>query len=219
MRVQLVSMVVVSVLAVFSSPAQADLISLTAAAQGGAASGRGVSGDFKDDTFAQGAEGGTYGALLGIELLLIDVWVEHNQYQGSDGLTGTFTSFMLGFDSELDLGGRSGAKKNSSGKLVGGHATWFADFGFGAGAGFGTGQQVDPPLDNSEITDKGLLAQAQFGLGYRLTESFAFMLQVPVQYRFMWKSGDGAVINNNETHYQSMAASALLALRFKLKLK
>ena len=93
----------VALLLAAPAAAHADLLSLRVEAHGGGAGGVGVGGDQKDNAFQAGARGGAYGALVGAELLFIDGWVSHQQY--NDGaLIGTWTQFMLGMDVDVDLG-------------------------------------------------------------------------------------------------------------------
>ena len=205
--------------ALSSTPAFADLMSGTVRVHGGAASGRGISGDLKDQSFAEGAEGGTYGVRAGVEVFFLNLWLGHDQYVTSDGLVGTWTTLpMIGFDTQFDVGSPGAAEQNDDGKMVAGATDWFIHFSFGAGFGLGTGQQVDPPLDNSEITDKGVMFEGEVGLAKKLGTSLSIGLAVPVQYRVMFKNGADAVANNPEDRYHSVAASALLNLRFKLNL-
>src|SRR5690349_7966363 len=133
--------------------ARADIISVLAQVHGGGSAGRGLGGDRKDEAFHDGASGGTYGAKLGVEILFIDVWVGHDQYRDADRLLGTWTTFMSGFDVEFDLGSTKGGTRNDRGEVDGGFSSGYAEFGMGAGFGLGTGQQVDPPLDNGQLTD------------------------------------------------------------------
>ncbi len=196
--------------------ARADIISLLAQVHGGGSAGQGVGGDRKDEAFHDGATGATYGAKVGVEILFIDVWVGHDQYRNGDGLLGTWTTFMSGFDVELDLGSQKGGTRNDRGEVDGGFSAGYAEFGLGAGFGLGTGQQVDPPLDAGQITDKGFVSQVFVGAGWRLTPSVSFGVQVPVQGAYLIKSGRGAVVNDLGTHYTEVSAAALLALRLNV---
>ena len=85
-----------------------------------------------------------------------------------------------------------------------------------AGFGLGTGQQVDPPLDNSEITDKGFMLGGKAALGTHLSKYFDFGLMVPVQYGYFFKNG--VAVNDVTNHYQGIHLEALLFLRMYIKL-
>ena len=201
------------------APAHADVVSLYAQIQGGGDAGKGVAGDRKDDAFHDGTTGLAYGAKVGVEILLIDVWAAHTQYRANGRLAGTWTELMAGFDVESGVGETKGGTRRDDGGVDGGYSAGYVRFGLGAGFGLGTGQQVDPPLDNAQITDKGFLAQAEVGAGYRLSPSWSVGLDVPVNLGYMFKSGNGAAANDLGTNYLELSASALLTLRLQIQLK
>jgi hypothetical protein len=219
--VQRLAIVVTSALALVGTEraASADLLSGYAQVQGGGASGAGLFGDQMDAAFHKQAEGITYGAYVGVEIVLVDVWVEHNQFIVNGGVEGTWTQFMTGLDVEFDLGHKEGGTRLENGEVKGGFTRWYGEFGLGTGFGVGTGQQVDPPLDNSQVTDKGFLVQASIGGGFRLSRYLSLGLSLPMQAGYMFKSGPGASANDLETNYGSMQAAALLNMRFKVQIK
>ena len=196
--------------------AHADIVSLLVQVHGGGSTGRGLEGEPKEEAFHDGASGGTYGAKVGLEVLFVDVWVGHDQYRDGDRLLGTWTTFMSGFDVEIDLGSRKEGTRNDRGEVDGGYSAGYAELGMGAGFGLGTGQQVDPPLDNGQITDKGFVAQAFVGAGWRFNSFLSLGLHVPVQAAYLFKSGNGAAANDLDTHYTEMSVAALLALRMNV---
>ncbi|HWN66141.1 MAG TPA: hypothetical protein VNM90_00810 [Haliangium sp.] len=261
--------------------AAADVLSLYAAVQGGGAGGQGVDGEAQDEAFHPGVQGLAYGALVGVELLFIDGWVEHTQHMRDGALAGTWTQFMIGLDTQIDIGepktalspsqeaaqaaqeqaaqeqaaadqaaaeqaaadqaagepveGAQGeqaaqppqpaparpapAQPVAQQRVVIGPAPGYFDIGFAAGFGVGTGQQVMPPLDNSEVTDKGFLGQAHFGLGYRLSKALSLGVRVPVQAAYLFKSGDGAAANDRGNQYVSVNAALLLELRLNISVR
>lgn len=210
--------VLLSALVCAASTADADVLSLSADVHGGGAAGKGLGGKAKDEAFHDGTTGGTYGARLGVEVFFVDVWVQHDQYRGSDGLLGTWTQFMTGFDLEVDVGEQKGGVRNDRGEVDGGYSAGYVEFGTGFGFAVGTGQQVDPPLDNSQVTDKGFISQVHIGAGWRMNKILSFGLLVPVQGAYLLKSGEGAAANDLNTHYTEISGAALLALRLKLSL-
>lgn len=198
--------------------ARADIASLDAQIQGGGSGGQGVDGELQDQAFHDKVSGLTYGARVGVEILFIDAWVEHNQYisDGSDFL-GTWTQFMTGLDFDFDVGGRKGDHSLKDGTKGGGYASGYGEVGFAVGYGVGTLQQVDPPLDNAQIDDKGFLGQISVGAGYRITRVLSVGVNVPMQVGYMFKSGVPANIMSNQ--YVSVEAAALLNLRMQFQLK
>lgn len=210
LRPGLISVVVVAL----AGSASADVLSMRAEVHGGGAGGAGVAGDRKDEAFQNTARGGTYGALVGMELLFIDAWVQHHQY--NDGsLIGTWTQFMTGLDVELPFGGgepvpgKKGEKTKSTG---------YVELGLGVGFGVGTDRQVDPPLNNSQVNDKGFLAEGHIGAAANLGSAVSIGIKVPVTAGYYFMSDSGAA-NNTGTHYQAIEAAILVNLRVKLKIK
>jgi hypothetical protein len=175
-----------------------------------------LSGDAKDDSFHEGAAGGVYGAMVGIEFLFIDGWIEHNQFRDGDGLAGTWTQFMAGVDLKVNVGEPQGGTVEKGKRTGDTYSSTYIEMGFGLGFGVGTGQQVMPPLDNAQVTDKGFLGQAHLGLGYRLNRVLSIGVRVPVQIGYMFKNG---VANDSGNQYVSAQAAALLGLRFDFQLK
>lgn len=205
----------------FAPVAHAELIGVSAQVQGGGAGGGGVGGAHEDDAFISGVTGSTYGAKLGLEVAWVSAWAEHNQYMGADGLAGTWTQFLAGLDFEIDVGKATrGGFVDDKGKRTGDTYTpFYTEFGLAVGFGMGTGQQVDPPLDNTEITDKGFVGQLTFGVGYRLNRILAVGVEVPVRAAYLFKSGAGLVANDENNHYQSIAVAGLLHLRLDIGFK
>ncbi len=214
---------------VFASPTgHADVLSLHASVFGGGSTGKGISGQALESTdptmpgtiaeraFHRGAQGGAYGAQVGVEFMFFDGWVEHTQLRGSDGLLGTWTQFMAGLDLNLDLGERPRVATEEGGTKFTGHAPAYIELGLAIGFGVGTGQQVDPPLDRSEVVDRGFLAQVNGEIGYRLTKVLSIGLRVPVQFGWMFKPG---FANDETKQYQSIQAAALLQMRVDFRLK
>jgi hypothetical protein len=190
--------VAVAALAFGVSPARADLLSLYAQVHAGGSTGKGLGGARKQDAFHAGAAGPTYGAKLGVEISLIDVWVQHDQYYNDGGVNGTWTQLMTGLDLELDMG------------------SGYLELGTGAGLALGTGQQVDPPLDDGEITDRGVIVEGRGGLGYRFAPLLSVGATVPVQAGYLIKSGAGTA--DLSTHYTEMSVALLIYLRLNPRL-
>jgi hypothetical protein len=202
---RLASLLVVAALA---APASADTFKLFGEVHGGGAYGQGTSGAQKDSSFFQKARGGAYGALIGGEFLFFDGLIEHTQFVNGDHLT-TWTQFGLGLHFTSDLGTAEEQKAHKGGYFEMGAYLWF---------GLGTGAQVMPPLDNAQITDKAFLAEGRFGFGKHLSKVFDLGVVVPVSYGYFFKSGNGAAVNDLDTHYQSVQAEALLTLRGNIRL-
>jgi hypothetical protein len=210
------ALAVLAVLGLLRGDAHADVLSLNATVQGGGSGGSGISGDAQEAAFHEGTAGGAYGVMLGVEFLFIDGWVEHTQYRDGEGLTGTWTQFMAGVDLKVNVGEARGGSVEDGKRTGDTYHSTYIEMGLGTGFGVGTGQQVMPPLDNAQVTDKGFLVQASFGLGYRLNRVISLGVRVPVQGGYMFKNG---VANDNGNQYISAQAAVLLGMRFDLQLK
>jgi hypothetical protein len=125
---------------------------------------------------------------------------------------------MVGFDVETDLGEQKGGERDAQGAVQDGYASGYLELGTAIGFGVGTGQQVEPPLDNSQITDKGFVVQGSFGVGWRMSRNLALGVAVPVQLGYLIKSGGGAVVNDGGSSYVELNAAALLTVRLKVEL-
>jgi hypothetical protein len=159
----------------------------------------GIAGAQKTNDFFGGAMGGLYGAKVGGEVLFTDVWVEH--WQITDGsVIGTWTQFMAGTDVDFPLGDTPQGEKPKT----------FAELGFAFGFGLATGQQVMPPLDNSEVSDKGFIGQLSLGVDYRFNKVMSIGLSVPVTYGYMFKNG---AANDESNQYQQIGVAPQVYLR------
>jgi hypothetical protein len=201
----------VAAVVVVPAAASADVVSLRAEVHGGGGFGKGMSGDAKDAAFFEDAPHGVYGALVGVEFFFIDVWLQHHQYVNGDRIA-TWTQFSTGLDMQIPFGDEG--QPDVSGKRPG--AQNYAEIGFGLGFGLGTGQQVDPPLSNDEITDKAVIAEGQLAIGHKLGKLLDVGVRVPVGYGYFLKNG---VANDLSNHYQGFQAQAMLYLRLKIDIQ
>jgi hypothetical protein len=199
--------------------ARADLLSLRAEGRGGAAGGKGMFGERADDAFHEGIAGPAYGFLVGAEVMLVDAWIEHNQYLTSGNVDATWTQFMVGFDVQFDFGDKKSFKLNEAGKKVGGYSSWYGEMGMGAGFAVGTGQQVQPPLDNAQVTDKGFMFEIRGAAAYRIFPWLSVGVTVPVSMGYYTKSGNGAVANDIDNQYMSVGYAGLLTTRISWLIK
>jgi len=203
---RLASLVVVAAVAAPVS-ASADVFKLYGEIGGGGAYGKGLAGDHKDAAFAVTSRGGAYGVLVGGRFLIFDANIFHRQYANGDE-TETWTQFNAGLNFGFDIGSDEQKKAHKGG---------YFEMGASLGFGLGTGAQVDPPLDNSEVTDKGFVLQGTVGFGKHLSSIFDVGVTVPVSYAYLFKSGNGATANNTEDQYQQVQIEALVVLRANLR--
>ena len=199
--------------------ADADILGVRADVRSGVAGGKGMFGAQKDNAFHGDGVRPGYWFLVGAELFFLDGWVQHDQFISSGSVTGTWTQFMLGFDVEVDLGDRKSFEFNDKGDKVGGYSSMFVELGMGFGFGVGTGKQVQPPLDNGELTDKGFLFEGRAMVGYRLTQLLSVGFTTPVSFGYFTKVGPGTTANNIDNHYSGMSAAGMLTLRANWTIK
>lgn len=217
-KLQLGLLAVAATLIVNGGEASADLLTVRAEARGGVSGGKGMFGERSDESFHEGHGALGYGVAAGAEVFLIDLWVQHDQYLDS-GDVSTWTQFMAGFDVEIGFGDKKGSHFNDSGKEVGGYDSIMAELGMGVGFGVGTGQQVTPPLDNGQVTDKGFLLEGRAFVAYRLTKLMAVGVTLPAQFGYFTKSGAGTAANNVDNHYSGVNFAAMLTFRSSWNLK
>jgi hypothetical protein len=203
------SMVFLAALVLAPLTASADVFKLYGEGQAGGMFGTGLAGDQKDSAFFKKSSPGLgYGVVLGGKFLIVDVHIKHTQYRHSGDLT-TWTQFNAGFDFGIDTGSEEDKKAHKGG--------YFA-LGAFLGFGVGTGAQVDPPLDNAQITDKAFMLEGRLQAGKHLGKLLDVGVEVPVSWGYFFKSGNGASANNVSDQYQGMQAAALLTLRANITL-
>ncbi len=186
-------------------PARADVLALFAQVNIGASGGTGLGGDQKDNDFFQRTKGLTYGALVGAKILFLRLWIEHQQYTNFSEFRGTWTQFMIGGGFDLPLGDVP----------VVDIVPFELGITFGAGFGLGTGQQISPPLDNAQISDKGVVGEVAAALRYRFNGVVALGVQVPLTVAYLWKND--APINQAQS-YSSVSVKGLVFLELTLGL-
>ena len=106
----------------------------------------------KDSAFFAKAPHLDYGVQVGAELLFFDAWIQHHQLTDGSRIS-TWTQFGIGVHGTVDFGDPKEQKAHEGG---------FFEFGLGGWFGLGTGQQVMPPLDNAQITDKAFLVEGRY---------------------------------------------------------
>ena len=203
-----------------ASAAHADVLSLRAEAHAGGGVGKTLSGAVQDNGrggFYDNADGAAWGFLVGVEALFVDAWIEHHEFMG-DGraVNGTWTQFMAGMDLDLDFGQERGPAPANGKQGELGPPTKYLELGIGFGYGVGTGQQVDLPLDNSEVSDKGFVIEGRFSAGIVVARVIGIGITVPVSAGYFFKNG---FANDMDNQYWSAQGAVMLVVRGKIKIK
>lgn len=193
--------------------AEADVFKLYGELHGGGVGGVGLSGDpvdgpDGDKAFFSNVPHGAYGLRLGGRFLIIEGAIQHHQFTDGSRIS-TWTQFAAGIGLQPELGDDKARKAHTNG---------FLEFGINAGFGLGTGQQVDPPLSNDEITDKGFLVEGRFGFGKHLNRVLDLGFVVPASWSYMFKNGFDTAANDLSTHYRSFQVAGLVYLRANIPL-
>ena len=206
----LIWLIVPLVLAGLSARAEADVFKLFGEIHGGGVGGYGLTGDAvdADEDFYSNVPHFAYGARVGARILILEGAIQHHQFRGSDQLS-TWTQFAVGLGIQPELGDEKARKARKNG---------YADVGVNVAFGLGTGRQVEPPLSNDEITDKGFLIEGRVGFGKHLNKVLDLGVVVPFSWGYFIKSDFGDAANNLENHYRSLQIQGLLYLRLNLKL-
>jgi hypothetical protein len=202
-------LVVAGLLAAAGSPASADILKLGAEVDVGAMEGTGTAGAQKDNAFFANSPPFAYGALINAELFgLIDAYIQHDQFTNGDRLT-TWTQFGVGLHFQIPLADPNQQKLGKGAYIDAGLAGFF---------GVGTGQQVMPPLDNAQITDKGFLVEGKLGFGTHLNTVVDLGISIPVSWGYFFKNGNGIAANDTANTYQGAEGELFGYIRFNLKL-
>ena len=136
-------------------PAEARLIDLYAGATAGGMAGWGTTPNTPD--FFDTTRGGGVGFNLGLKLLVFDLSTNFFQTFNGSGAAGTLVQFLLGTEVDIPLG---------AAKLPDGQSQNVLEPEIAGGFGFGTPGPVSPPLNDSQVSAKGVVANATVGYEY-----------------------------------------------------
>jgi len=169
--------------------AHAKLIDLHASALAGGAIGDGSAPGGRD--FYRQTRGPGFGGEVGARLLILDASIRFVQMVGANGREGTLLSMLLGPSVEIPVkeGGKD-ASGHDRGPLV------VVRPGFAVGFGFGTPAPVMLPLNDAQISAKGLLIVGRFGVERLFGPVFGLGAEVQGGYHYFF----GGVINDASTH-------------------
>ena len=191
-----------------TSPSHADVLAVFGEVHGGGMGGKGTAGDVKDEAFFPNAPHGMYGLKVAARFLILEGQIQHHQYRGGGSLA-TWTQFSAGLGLGIDLGDEKQKKE---------HKSTFAEIGAFVAGGLGTGRQVEPPLSNDEITDKGFLLEGRFSLGKHLGKFFDVGVAFTGSWGYFFKNGVDDAANMLDSQYQSIQFEGLLYLRLRVKI-
>jgi hypothetical protein len=181
----LVALAVAGTLAA-AQPADARLIDLYAGATAGGVGGWGTTPNTPD--FFDSTRGPGFGFDLGMKLLVFDLSANFLQVVDGSGLSGTLIQFLLGIEVDIPLG---------DAKLPDGLPRDVLRPEVAGGLGFGTPGPVNPPLTDSQVSAKGIVANGSVGYEHYLNPFMAVGGQVTFGYHYFF---GGDEVNGASSH-------------------
>jgi hypothetical protein len=138
-------------------PAEARLIDLHAGAIAGGITGWGTTTDTPD--FFQRRKGPGVGAEVGVKLLIFDLSANFVQIFDGNGRGGTLSQLLLGVNIDVPVGNQKfqeGVERGKSKNIIRPIAN--------VGGAIGSPEPVHLPVDNAQISSKGIVSY--WGVGY-----------------------------------------------------
>jgi hypothetical protein len=168
------------------SVAEARMIDLRVAAQGGLMGGWGTTSNTPD--FFEQTRGPGFGFDVGLKLLVFDFSVNFLQIIDGNGLSGTLIQGLFGTDIDIPVGHM---------KLDNGESAHVLHTGIVGGVALGTGAPVMLPVTNDQLADKGFIARYRFAYEFFLNP----FMGVGGEVNFGWHYFlGGEAINNASAH-------------------
>jgi hypothetical protein len=200
-RVLLVGVALAATLAV-ARPAEARFIDLYAGATAGGVGGWGTTPNTPD--FFDTTRGPGVGFDLGMKLTVVDLNANFLQVFNGSGASGTLIQLLLGIAIDIPLG---------DAKLPDGQSKSVLEPKVAGGLGFGTPGPVSPPLTDSQVSAKGIVANGSVGYEYYLNPFMAVGGQATFGYHYFF---GGDVVNSSENHSSGYHVIGLGTFTFHL---
>jgi hypothetical protein len=200
---------VVAGLLLVAAPASADIFQLSGEIDAGGMLGKGTTGAQADNAFFAKSPNAAYGAIVTGEVFgFLDAIIQHDEFTDFSRIT-TWTQFGAGLHFEFPFGDDLQQRVHKGPFLEAAAAVFF---------GIGTGQEVMPPLDNAQITDKAFIAEGKLGLGYHCSHVVDVGISVPVSWGYFFKNGPGVGANDTSNQYQGVQGEVFGYVRFNIHL-
>jgi len=195
-------------------PSQARLIDLHAGVRAGGMTGWGTTANTPD--FFDRRKGFGPGFDLGVKLLIFDLSANFLQIIDSHGRAGTLEQVLFGINIDVPVGNdkfQQGIEKGKSRNII----RPLLNFGLATG----TPEPVVLPIDNAQLSDKGIVSY--FGCGYEhfLNEFLGVGAQVDYGYHYFVGGGKSTtaaqmMLAANQTHSSGYQLDAFGTLTFHL---
>jgi hypothetical protein len=183
-------------------PAQARFIDLYAGATAGGVGGWGTTPNTPD--FFDSTRGPGVGFDLGMKLTIFDLSANFLQVFNGSGASGTLIQILLGTEIDIPLG---------DAKLPDGQSQSVLKPEVAGGLGFGTPGPVSPPLTDSQVSAKGVVANGSVGYEYFFNPFMAVGGQATVGYHYFI---GGDVVNSASGHSSGFHLIGLATFTFHL---
>ena len=185
-------------------PARARLVDLYAGATAGGMAGWGTTPGTPD--FFDTTRGGGVGFNLGLKLLVFDFSTNFFQTFDSSGAAGTLIQFLLGTELDIPLG---------EAKLPDGQSQNVLEPEIAGGFGFGTPGPVSPPLNDSQVSAKGVVVNATVSYEYYFNPFIAVGAKGTFGYHY-FLGGDVVNSSSDQDHSAGYHVAGLRTLTFHL---
>jgi hypothetical protein len=183
-------------------PAQARLVDLYVGGTAGGVTGWGTTPQTPD--FFDSTRGGGLGFDLGVKVLFIDLSATFLQVLNGSGTSGTLIQLLLGGEIDVPLG---------DAKLSDGQSQNVLKPKLAGGFGFGTPGAVSPPLTDSQISAKGVVANGTLGYEYFLNPFLGIGAEATFGYHYFF---GGDVVNSSQSHSSGYHILGLATVTFHL---
>jgi hypothetical protein len=201
-RALLAAAVLVAAL-VAARPAEARYVDLYAGATAGGMAGWGTTPNTPD--FFDTTRGGGVGFDLGIKLLVFDLSANFFQTFNGSGAAGTLIQILPGIEIDIPLG---------DAKLPDGQQNQnVLKPEIAGGVGFGTPGPVSPPLNDKQVSAKGLVVNGTLGYEHYFNPFIAIGAQGTFGWHYFF---GGDMVNGTSDHSSGYHVMALGTLTFHL---
>ncbi|HTA18007.1 MAG TPA: hypothetical protein VK989_01875 [Polyangia bacterium] len=202
------ALAVIGLITVAAGPAEARLIDLRAGVIAGGVTGWGATSNTPDFFDRRKAPG--LGVDVGVKLLIFDVSANFFQFIDSNGRAGTLTQILAGVNIDVPVGHdkfQTGIDRGHNKNIL--HP--LAEIGFAAG----TPEPVKPPLDNAQISDKGLVTYVGLGYEHFLTGVVAIGAEADYGYHY-FTGGGKSMMAANQLYSSGTQLAGFATLTFHL---
>jgi hypothetical protein len=189
---------------------EARLIDLHAGVIGGGITGWGDTTNTPD--FFDRRKGPGLGVSLGVKLLVFDLSTSFLQIFDGNGRAGTLTQLLFGVNIDVPVGNdkfHKGIERGKSRNIIRPVVN--------IGAAAGTPEPVKPPLDNAQISAKGLVSNIGAGYEHFINEFLGVGAEVDYGYHYFIDGGKSVMLAApNQTHSSGYQLAGFATFTFHL---